>query len=165
MFNPGILILLAHFLIIEVLRKIKLMELKMNLLLYLPVSKESDRLLYKLIENFVLEDGLEIHRAFENFSKRLRQPAKELIMAIVFAADRNDLSDIISIRDLLCDIRIMLILPDREEGTIALGHTLRPRFLTYADSDFGEVIAVLANILKDGQGSLKSTHLERRWQG
>ncbi|NVM57217.1 MAG: hypothetical protein HWN51_03755 [Desulfobacterales bacterium] len=68
-------------------------------------------------------------------------------IAVLLAASREELSDILSIRDLLTDIRVILVLPDRDDDTIAKGHTLRPRFFTYADSDFVEIAAVLSKML------------------
>jgi len=38
--------------------------------------------------------------------------------------------------------------PDQEENTIAKGHSLRPRFVTYADSDFPDVVAALGKTLR-----------------
>ena len=46
-----------------------------------------------------------------------------------------------------CHLRLILILPDREKGTISKGHLFRPRYLTYADGDFLDVAAVLAKMI------------------
>jgi hypothetical protein len=46
------------------------------------------------------------------------------------------------------NIKIVLILPDRNNETIVIGHKLRPRFLSYTDSDFIDVAVVLENMLK-----------------
>jgi hypothetical protein len=45
--------------------------------------------------------------------------------------------------------RIILIAPDRDKETIAIAHRLRPRLLTYIDSDFADVFTVLANMIGD----------------
>ena len=60
---------------------------------------------------------------------------------------QEELIDIIHIRELFRDIRIVLILPDREESTVAKGHRLYPRFFSYIDSDFKEIAAVLNKML------------------
>ncbi|MCD6199973.1 MAG: hypothetical protein J7K15_15635, partial [Deltaproteobacteria bacterium] len=65
-----------------------------------------------------------------------------------------------SVRDLIWDLRLILILPDREAGTIAKGHILRPRFLTYLDSDFTEVAAVLKKMLSNTDGNFARGSME-----
>jgi len=47
-------------------------------------------------------------------------------------------------------MRIILILPDEDNETITMGHTLFPRFSTYADSDFKDVAAVLKKMIRQG---------------
>ena len=68
----------------------------------------------------------------------------------------KELEKILTLQDLLSDIRIILILPDRTPNTISKAHKLAPRFLTYLDSDFGEIKAVLHKMLK----SLRSSQIE-----
>lgn len=121
----------------------------MRLLLYAPVSEGAGERLQKMIEEFVSKNNVEVYRSIESLSHRLRQPAEDLpIAAVLLAARREDLVALLSIRDLLRDVRIILILPDRDENTIAKGHTLRPRFLSYTDSDFTDILAVLGKCLE-----------------
>jgi hypothetical protein len=61
--------------------------------------------------------------------------------------NREDLENIVAIQNLLFDSRIVLILPDREEDTMALGYILRPRFVSYRDSSFKDVGAVLNKMI------------------
>ena len=49
---------------------------------------------------------------------------------------------------LLTDMRILLILPDRNKETVSAGHRLRPRYMSDADSDFEDVVAVVKQIFK-----------------
>lgn len=120
----------------------------MSLLLYVSVSEGVGKRLQKMIEEIVPMRNLEVYRTIENLSRRFRQPVDNLpITAILLAARSEDLLGFLSIRDLLRDVRIILILPDRDEETIAQGHTLRPRFLSYTDSDFSDIVAVLKKCL------------------
>jgi hypothetical protein len=119
----------------------------MRLLLYTPVSGGFGEELQREIEEIIPLNDVEVYRSIENLSNRLRQRAQDLPIAVLHAARREDLSDILSIRDLLCDVRIILVLPDRDESTIAKGHTLRPRFLSYTDSDLTDVFSVLKKCL------------------
>jgi len=51
-------------------------------------------------------------------------------------------------RDFLEDVRLILILADSSAETVARGHLLRPRFLTYTDHDMSEVSSVLGKMIK-----------------
>jgi hypothetical protein len=119
----------------------------MRLLLYTSVSEEVSEQLYKMIEELIPKNHMEVYRNIENLSRRLRQPDNDLPMVVLLAVSNEDLLDFLSIRDLLRDRRIILILPDRNKNTIAKGHILRPRFLSYTDSDFADVFAVLKKCL------------------
>ena len=91
---------------------------------------------------------MEVFRNIESLAQRIRRPLPNRFnIVILLAASREDLADILSIRYLFHDVSIILVLPDQEAETIAKGHTLRPRFLTYTDSDFEEVAAVLNKMI------------------
>ena len=120
---------------------------KMKLFLYVPDRCRSGKRLQRVIEALVSKEDTEIYRTIDGLTFRLRQPRHDPSIAVLLTATREDLSEILSLRDLLGDIRIMLVLPDRKRDTIAKGHTLRPRFVTYADSDFVEMAAVLSKVL------------------
>lgn len=119
----------------------------MNLIFYGTETDEPGKRLQRVLEAVVPEKKREICRTIEGLCQRLRRPVDDLDIAVLLAASREELSDILSIRDLLTDIRVILVLPDRADDTIAKGHTLRPRFFTYADSDFVEIAAVLSKML------------------
>jgi hypothetical protein len=123
-------------------------EDQIRLLLYTPVSEGVGEQLRRMIEKLVPKNNVEIYRSVESLSLRLRQPADDLpIAAVLLAARRGDLTELLSIRDLLRDIRIILVLPDRDEDTIAKGHTFRPRFVSYTDGNFMDVCFVLEKMI------------------
>jgi hypothetical protein len=119
----------------------------MRLLLYTPVSDGFGGQLHRMVAELISLNDVEVYRNIENLSNRLRQCAHDLSIAVLHMARKEDLSDILSIRDLLRDVRIILLLPDRDEETLAQGHILRPRFVSYADSDLADVRAVLDRML------------------
>lgn len=104
--------------------------------------------LRKSIEPVVSCQHLEIQRSIKELSKRLNRFPREIDLAVLFAASKDQLSELLSLRELLNDVRIILILPDRGRETISKGHLLRPRFLSYADGDLTDVIAVLSKMLE-----------------
>jgi len=117
----------------------------MNVLIYSP-GRQGERL-ETVIRDLVPDERLEVYDTFQGFAERLRKPMDEIPVAVVLAASEEDLLAILSISHLLCDVRFILILPDREDVTVAIGHSLRPRFMSYADSDFREVTAVLGKMI------------------
>ena len=126
-------------------------EREMNTLFYTTVTDGSGERLQRVIEGLVPEENTETYRTIHSLSHRLRQPkvSNHQTIAVLLAASRDALLDILSIRHLLCDLRIILVLPDGQDDTIAKGHSLRPRFSTYVDSDFTDVVAVLRKMLEN----------------
>jgi|GEM_PF-1383710 len=68
-------------------------------------------------------------------------------IAVVLADTKEELRQILSIRPLLQDVRTILVLPDQDPESVAQGHNLRPRFLSYADGDLEDVAAVLSKMI------------------
>ena len=120
----------------------------MKVLLYEIIADETAKRLRRVVEALVSEEDIEIYQSLHSLSDRLRQPRGNLAVVVLLAARKQSLTDLLHIGDLLSDLRIILILPDREDDTIAKGHTLRPRFLTCVDGDFSDVAAVMSHILK-----------------
>jgi hypothetical protein len=122
----------------------------MNLLVYVAKSDGVAQHLQQVIQEIVPKKNLEIYRNFNSLSYRLQQPMNGLKIAILSASSDQDLSDFLSLQDLLSELRIILILPDREPSTLEKAHILGPRFMTYTDSDFEDIRAVLRKMV-DGQ--------------
>jgi hypothetical protein len=104
--------------------------------------------LRKMIENVVPNENTEIYSTIDTLGKRLHRPSYNIAIAVLLISSREELRDVLSIRHLFDNIKIVLILPDRNNETIVIGHKLRPRFLSYTDSDFIDVAVVLENMLK-----------------
>jgi hypothetical protein len=101
-----------------------------------------------MIEKLNPKMGLELHRSNVSLAQRLRLPLRGIPIAVLHLTRKEDLTDVLSIKDLLGDIRIILRLPDREEETVSKGHILRPSFLVYPDSELREVTEVLKKMLR-----------------
>ena len=99
------------------------------------------------VESLVTYGKKEIYHSIEDLKECLRQPLYDEIITVFLIADQNDLSDIISIHHLLRNNPLVLILPDHEETTVSEGHKMHPRFVSYIDSDFSDVAAVLNKMI------------------
>lgn len=118
----------------------------MNVLFYIPFK--GNEKINRLVCRVSVLATTRIFQSAEDFSRRFSQPAYGSTVGVLIAGDREQLLNIISIRHLLSEIPIILVLPDREESTTTMGHTLAPRFLTYMDGKLAEVAAVLEKMAK-----------------
>jgi len=121
----------------------------MNLLFYIPVTGEAGERIHRVVEMAAPKARTEVFRSIKDLSWRLCRPTESPTIAVLLAGDEEDLLSIVSIRHLLSEIPVIIILPVREEHITAMGHRLSPRFLTYMDSDFAEVGAVLEKMLEN----------------
>jgi hypothetical protein len=115
----------------------------MKVLYYGTTNNGAGKRLQKAIESVVPIEDTEVCRDIEELGRRLRLPTSDLSICVFFARSKAELFDLVLMKGLLLNLRILLILPDGDNETITMGHTLFPRFLTYADSDFKDVEAVL----------------------
>lgn len=123
----------------------------MRVLFYASKNDDTVNHLRKMIESILkerkLDNNLKTYQAIESLSRTLQIPEDEPAIAVLIAHYRHELFKICSIRYLLRDLRLILILPDEQDETISIGHLLRPRFLTYIDSNLEAVVDVLTKML------------------
>ena len=122
--------------------------MRTNVILYSMFLEGTGGQLRKMIEDVVPNENTEIYSTIDTLGKRLSRPSYNIAVAVLLISGREELRDVLSIRHLFDNIKIVLILPDRNNETIVIGHKLRPRFLSYTDSDFIDVAVVLENMLK-----------------
>jgi hypothetical protein len=120
----------------------------MAVLLYAKAGAPGGARLKELFETQLCGIEMETYETLESFSQRFSQPVQEPSVAILLFRNREDLMETLSIRHRIQDANLILILPDREEETIAAAHQLRPRFLTDLQNDLMTVTAVVEKMLK-----------------
>lgn len=119
----------------------------MDFLFFASANHDVTRRLQEIMETVVPKENRVTYQDIQALSQRLCEPAEGQRIVLLLASSQQDLSLIQSIRSLLSDESIIIVLPDREADTIAMGHRLHPRFLTYRDSDFTELAGVLAKMV------------------
>ncbi|MEW6672768.1 MAG: hypothetical protein AB1427_13770 [Thermodesulfobacteriota bacterium] len=120
----------------------------MKLVFYADGNTEvGDRLLQK-IQDQVSASVVQAYRSFDDFQQGLVGRGWKPNAAILLASNTTELKRIITLGKLLTDTRVLLVLPDRRKETVAAGHRLRPRYISYADDGFEDVVAVVKQILK-----------------
>ena len=121
--------------------------MRTDVILYSMFLEGTGEQLRKMIEDIVPKENTEIYSTIDTLGKRLRRPFYNIAIAVLLISSREELRDVLSIRHLFDNIKIVLILPDRKNETIVMGHKLRPRFLSYTGGDFKDVAAVLKKML------------------
>lgn len=111
--------------------------------LYSTSENEVEKKFRKMASVSVLWSERTICRNVGSLSQNLIRSVVDSRIAVLLISNREELLTLMSIRDLLLEVRIILVLPDRGEDTARIGHRLYPRFVSYMDSDFGEIAAIL----------------------
>ena len=119
----------------------------MNVLIYLPFTRDQDECLQRDAELMTLDAEMEICRTVENLTLRLSQLSPFPVVAVLCAKTREDLVHLVSIRPQISNVSVILVLPDREEETINMGHSLYPRFLTFMDTELNDLKLVLRRLI------------------
>jgi hypothetical protein len=120
----------------------------MKIFLYSKVGNQSGDKLEKIVKTNLPEVEMMVYRTMDDLFQNLRQPIEDSGIAILLVSNQEDLKNILSIRSFFQNIRIILLLPNKEPEIVTLAHQLRPRFLTDMNSDLLEITAVLKKILK-----------------
>jgi hypothetical protein len=103
------------------------------------------------LRTLVPDERIEIYHSIENLAHGLLQLLDPDAIVILQAGDRQELLRILSLRDLLQGVRVILLVPDREEETISLAHRFRPRFLASSENDFSNTMSVVRKMLGYGE--------------
>ena len=123
------------------------MQNNSNVILYIPPAQRVGSRLKKNIEAVVMADNITLVQDAEKLDRILRKPLNNVDAAVLLNVSEENLLDILPLRDSLLRIPVILILSDQKSQTLAKGHTLRPRFISYTDSDFTDVRAVLEKLI------------------
>jgi hypothetical protein len=118
----------------------------MNIIFFLSVSNEQGERLERVVELFFPRRRIEKCRDLKELGKKLHEPYNYKDVVLLSPAGKEELSSLLALQDLLSDMRVILVLPDRDDETVAMGHRLRPRMVSYNDGDYLDVAAVLTRM-------------------
>ncbi len=94
--------------------------------------------------------GPDCLKSFANISEMLSSLAlslKSKDIVILFVETLRELEELLLVQETFDDVRLILILPQRDQLTVAKGHRLRPRYLTFIDSNMSGVYGVVEKML------------------
>jgi hypothetical protein len=124
----------------------------MQLLLYSSGDDPNQKRLEASVRKVIPGGRIEILVGLDGLQKRLRTPLEPDSIAVLSAANREELRQLKQIRGLLPEIYIILVVPDRRKRTIELAHLLLPRFLSQKSDDFADLSRVLDKMYRTSLG-------------
>ncbi len=120
----------------------------MNVFFYIPVTDNRAEANRKIIDNAALAAHTEVFSNIEDLAGRLRRPLSDNSIAVLYVPRGKDLQALLLIKELLQEVYVLLMLPNRKESSISKGYILRPRFLTFVDDDLEDVGLVLTKMIE-----------------
>ena len=120
----------------------------MNLFCYMALDEKPGQEVLQLIEAEVSRTDLEVYRTTKAFAMRLQKPVDEVAIAILLPEGHVDLMRLRSMNRLSNEIPVLIIINDRGPDTIAIAHRLRPRYLSFTDSNIKTIPRVLNKMIE-----------------
>ena len=115
----------------------------MNVFCLSDMKGDTKKRIQRVLEYMLPKKNIQYIKSVRELEENLRKSSHRMSLAVILNVSKTKLISLLPIKELLEDTSIILILNDKDDETIALGHRLRPRFMTYADSDFLDVASVL----------------------
>lgn len=91
---------------------------------------------------------IELFTRLDDFRERFRFIVEPDSIAVLLAADREELLEMQKFRELLPEIYVILVIPDWQASTVKLAHLLLPRFLSQKEDSFTDLKKVLKKMAR-----------------
>jgi len=125
----------------------------MQLLFYANKNDNNENRLNAAIQAALPEKSIERFTSLADLRERLRRIVEPESIMVLAALDRSELVKMQAFRDMLTEIFIILVLPDRLKSTIRLAHLLRPRFISQLGDDFSDLNQIVSKMIRTPHGS------------
>jgi hypothetical protein len=132
--------------------------MEMQLLFYASKNDKNEKRLKAAVQSASLAGAIEHFSSLDDFRDRLRSIIEPNSIMVLAAVDRKELQKMQAFRDMLTEIYIILVLPDRQKSTIRLAHLLRPRFLSVIEDDFVDLNQIVAKMIRTPHGSVETEY-------
>lgn len=95
----------------------------------------------------------------QDLSTRLLNTEAEIGLLVIRIVDRHHVKQLFQFREKVRQVRLVMLIPDMEHGTIALAHAFHPRLILCGASSLHELTAVLRKLIgaRDGTSTRRST--------
>ncbi len=129
--------------------------------LFIPSRNEAEKRLMAMLEGMVRGVSMKTYRNPDSLRRRLLPGGSSALTVVILAATKQDLLSVVPLREMLLGFRVIMVLPDSDDLTLAMGWGMWPRFVSYADGDFQDVAGVLNKIV--GTATHQTRGVSRRW--
>lgn len=121
----------------------------MNVVCYgCPLDKTS-RIIWENIQKNIPDLGLELHWSCESLLSRLCHPSRSnIVLTVLYIEDQEALFKLLSLRSLLYDLPVAIILTTRDRDVLRLSHEFRPRVIMDTDWMINDVCSVLGRCIE-----------------
>jgi hypothetical protein len=128
----------------------------MRLLIYASALSPVGRSLLTLSQSMDIQSTC--CSSLEALDEYLRQPTSGRPIVLLAPSNDGELAALIGVRHLLRDMRLILLLPGRQEPADRHPnpHKLHPRFIGYADGDLSTITAILSKMNRQAPGRIAS---------
>jgi hypothetical protein len=112
-------------------------------------APQEDRVLRRLMRaaaQRLPHEPIALCRTAEELVEYTLRAACEMSTVVLYAPTDDALATVLPLKDMLRRVRTIIILPDENDVTLARAMQLRPCYLTSANGNMNEVIAVLEKI-------------------
>lgn len=123
----------------------------MKTIFYTDEKEYSEKLLGSEFLESIPDIEYEKISSLKRLSSILCKPLNEIAVIIAATSSVKELADLVEMKTLLDNIRVILILPDRSRHALILGSKLSPSFITYRENDAKDIISVLNKIKEKGE--------------
>jgi hypothetical protein len=114
----------------------------MEILLYSRNSDSDEQRLLKMIKYSTIE----ICRSTNRLRERLNISAKLRRIVILLIQNKNEIDRISEWIMLISDPLVVMILQNDDPSVLKAAHRIRPRYISFRDRDYQDVIAVLSRM-------------------
>jgi hypothetical protein len=129
---------------------LEIWRLKKQILLYATNEVRDAVLFEEALTSSLAGLNIERYASIESLTDRLIHVNGTKIMAVIYAASEKDLIDLYFMQHVLRRVEVVLLLPDTERHTIAMGHRLNPCYMCTNNTDTSHLMEVVKNIAVNG---------------
>lgn len=98
-------------------------------------------------------EDLLVCTGLQELSKELVRPGHGIRIGVLAMEDGREIIELFGLKSILHDIRLIILLEEESQETVALAHQLKPRYLGPRDQSLDEVKGVLRSMI-DRMGQL-----------
>ena len=118
------------------------------LLLYAKAKNGVSSELKQVLNGRTSDACLESYSNLDDVFQRLRQPRLNLKIGVLAVGSEAELDRLLTIRELLSDMRLVIVLSDKDPQTVSKAHALAPRFITFSDAGIGPLVSVVEKMME-----------------